>query len=165
MDHCFDWWRVLCYSNEYVSLYYSIRCVLSCFWIISGVFYAFYGPRLGFLCCFKLGYFYIFLLRLTLMVLVWSDFAFYLTSFPPQWHGVLIITVFYSCVLFFGGGRGVGRCLLHKVIRDVNAIRSPKFNPIVLFFLQTLSITSIYILLYFCENVTTGHISISENIK
>ena len=147
MDHCFDWWRILCYSNEYILLYYSIRCVLSCFWVISAVFYAFYGPRLGLLCCFKLRYLYVFMFCLTLMVLVWSDFAFYLVSFPPQWHGILFITFFYSCVLFLCGVEGGGRCLLHKVIRDVNKIRTPKFNPIVLFFLQTLGISPVYIII------------------
>lgn len=55
--------------------------------------------------------------------------------------------------------------LPHKVIRDVNAIRTPKFIPILLFFTQTFRVTLAYLTLYFYEEVSTGHINIGENIK
>jgi hypothetical protein len=72
--------------------------------------------------------------------------------------------LFYSCVPFFFCLVVVG--LLHKVIRDVNAIRTPKFNPTVVFLTQTFCIISVYIyILHFCGKVTTDHINISGIIK
>jgi len=100
-------------------------------WIISDVFYAFYGP----------------------LVLVS-----YIIPSAMAWDSVYYIILLlclylfiYLFIYFFKGeGGGVGR-LLHKVIRNVNAIRTPKFNPIVLFFLQTFGTTSVCI--SFCISV------------
>ena len=68
-------------------------------------------------------------------------------------HYFITVSLFiYLFIYYFfeGEGGGVGR-LLHKVIRNVNAIRTPKFNPIVLFFLQTFGTTSVCI--SFCISV------------